>query len=98
MNIQQHLDNGTLTLVFEGRMDSATAPQFARIVSEQLAGVHALVLDFGFLDYISSAGLRVILNAQNLMEDRGGMKVIRANETIMEIFAITGFTDLLTIE
>lgn len=98
MNIEKTLENGVLTLAFEGRLDSTTAPQFGEIVANEMEGVKTLILDLGFLEYISSAGLRVILTAQNLMDKQGEMKVIRANETIMEIFDITGFVDLLTIE
>lgn len=98
MNIQKHLENAVLTLTFEGRLDSTTSPIFSEVIASGLEGVQKLILDFGFLEYISSAGLRVILTAQNIMDKQGEMKVIRVNETIMEIFYITGFVDLLTIE
>lgn len=98
MTIQQHLDHSVLTLTLEGRLDTTTAPQLSQVIETQLDGVTGLILDFGFLEYISSAGLRVLLVALDRMEGKGDMKVIRVNETIMEIFEITGFTNLLTIE
>lgn len=98
MTILQHLEQSTLTLAFDGRLDYATAPQFSEVVATSLKGVTTLILDLAHLEYISSAGLCVILTAQNAMEKQGEMKVIHVNETIMEIFDITGFVDLLTIE
>ena len=98
MNIQKHLDNAVLTLTLEGRLDATTAPMLSEVVENELGGVKKLILDFGFLEYVSSAGLRVILTAQDIMDEQGEMKVIRVNETVMEIFDITGLVDLLTIE
>ena len=98
MTIQKHLDNAVLTLTLEGRLDAITAPMLSEIVEKELAGIKKLILDFGFLEYVSSAGLRVILTAQDIMDQQGEMKVIRVNETVMEIFDITGLVDLLTIE
>ena len=98
MNIQKNLDNAVLTLTLQGRLDAITAPLLSEVVENELAGVKKLILDFGFLEYVSSAGLRVILTAQDIMDEQGEMKVIRVNETVMEIFDITGLVDLLTIE
>ena len=98
MNIQKNLDNAVLTLTLSGRLDATTAPMLSEVVEKELTGVKKLILDLGFLEYVSSAGLRVILTAQDIMDEQGEMKVIRVNETVMEIFDITGLVDLLTIE
>lgn len=98
MNIQKNLDNAVLTLTLQGRLDAITAPLLSEVVANELTGVKKLILDFGFVEYVSSAGLRVILTAQDIMDEQGEMKVIRVNETVMEIFDITGLVDLLTIE
>ena len=98
MNIQKALENAVLTLTLQGRLDATTAPMLSEVVENELSGVQKLILDFGFLEYVSSAGLRVILTAQDIMDEQGEMKVIRVNETVMEIFEITGLVDLLTIE
>lgn len=98
MTIEKNLENAVLTLTLHGRLDATTAPMLSEVVDNELAGVKKLILDFGFLEYVSSAGLRVILTAQDLMDEQGEMKVIRVNETVMEIFDITGLVDLLTIE
>lgn len=98
MNIQKNLDNVVLTLTLQGRLDAITAPLLSEVVENELTGVKKLILDFGFVEYVSSAGLRVILTAQDIMDEQGEMKVIRVNETVMEIFDITGLVDLLTIE
>ena len=98
MNIQKTLDNAVLTLTLQGRLDAITAPLLSEVVENELTGVKKLILDFGFVEYVSSAGLRVILTAQDIMDEQGEMKVIRVNETVMEIFDITGLVDLLTIE
>ena len=98
MNIQKKLDNAVLTLTLQGRLDAITAPLLSEVVENELTGVKKLILDFGFVEYVSSAGLRVILTAQDIMDEQGEMKVIRVNETVMEIFDITGLVDLLTIE
>ena len=98
MNIQKELNQSVLTLSLEGRLDATTAPLLSAVVENELAGVKTLILDLELLEYVSSAGLRVILTAQDVMDEQGEMKVIRANETVMEIFDITGLVDLLTIE
>ncbi len=98
LNINKTIQNGDAVLVLEGRLDTITAPELERELKESLEGVSTLTLDFEKLEYISSAGLRVLLAAQKLMAKQGGMKLCHVNETIMEIFEVTGFSDILTIE
>lgn len=98
MTITQNRDNTALTIALEGRLDTLTAPELETLLSGALEGVETLTLDFEKLDYISSAGLRVLLSAQKTMNRQGSMKVQHPNEVIAEIFEVTGFTDILTIE
>lgn len=98
MNIHQTIDNGKTVLAPEGRLDTVSAPELEKIVGEVLPTTSELVFDFEKLDYISSAGLRVLLSAQKAMNKKGNMKVCHANDTILEIFEVTGFSDILTIE
>ncbi len=98
MTINTNINSGILTVSVVGRLDTTTAPQLEETLKNQLDGVSELVLDFAELDYISSAGLRVILGAQKVMNKQGKMVVRNVNETISEIFDVTGFTDILTIE
>lgn len=98
MNIQQEKNGSTLTLKLEGRLDTATAPQLESCLNDTLDGVTSLILDFSALDYISSAGLRVLLSAQKRMNKQGGMVIRNVNEEINEVFEMTGFADILTIE
>ena len=98
MTIAKNLNGNSLTLHLSGRLDTTTAPELARVAASSLAGVQELILDMEALEYISSAGLRVILKAQKLMNSKGSMKLIHVNDTIMEVFDITGFVDILTIE
>ena len=98
MTINQNKDGKKLTISLEGRLDTATAPQLETAAVAALAGVEELVLDLERLDYVSSAGLRVFLKLQKIMNAQGTMTVIHVNETIMEIFEITGFDNILTIE
>ena len=91
--------NGTaVTMSLQGRLDTATAPQMEAELKKDMEEVTRLILDMRELEYLSSAGLRVILNAQKMMGQRGGMVVRHVNETIMEVFELTGFSDILTIE
>ena len=91
--------NGSILLAnVEGREDTVTAPQFESEIKSDLNGVTVLVLDFSQLTYISSAGLRVLLLLQKVMNKQGSMKIVGANETVKEIFDVTGFCDILTIE
>ena len=97
LNIQKSVENGSASFALSGRLDTMTAPDLEKALTESLSGVSELTLDFENLDYISSAGLRVLLSAQKLMSKQGGMKLVHVNETIMEIFEVTGFSDILTI-
>ena len=98
MNINQIKDGNTLTISLVGRLDTTTAPELEEVLKEALEGVEDLCFDLEKLEYISSAGLRVLLQAQKTMNKQGTMKVKNAGEIIMEIFEVTGFTDILTIE
>lgn len=98
MTIQKNLEGTTLTLAPEGRLDTTTAPQLEAEVKDSLEGVTALVLDLAGLEYISSAGLRVVLSAQKTMNKQGSMVVRNVNEYVMEILEVTGFADILTLE
>ena len=98
LNIKKSIENGEAVFALEGRLDTITAPELERELRGSLEDVKLLTLDFGGLDYISSAGLRVLLSAQKLMMKQGAMKLRRVNDTIMEIFEVTGFSDILVIE
>ena len=98
MTVQQIKNEKALTIALEGRLDTMTAPELEAALKTALEGVEGLTFDFEKLDYISSAGLRVLLAAQKTMNQQGSMKVKNANEIIMEIFEVTGFADILTIE
>ena len=98
MNITKNKDGSKLTLALEGRLDTTTAPQLEGELKEALDGVTALELDFQQLEYLSSAGLRVLLAAQKVMNKQGSMVIRHVNETIHEVFEVTGFIDILTIE
>lgn len=87
-----------MVLVIEGRIDTTTAPQLEETVKDVLTGLKILVFDFEKVAYISSAGLRILLSAQKQMNEQGSMKVIHVSPTIMEIFEVTGFDEILTIE
>lgn len=97
MEIKKTSENGKLTVALEGRLDTTTAPVLEADLNSSLDGVGELVFDFTALDYISSAGLRVLLSAQKKMNKQGSMSVTNVNEDIMEIFEVTGFSDILTI-
>ena len=99
MNIQKKLEGQTLTLTLEGRLDTTTAPELEAVVRSSLDGVGSPVMGLAGLDYLSSAGLRVLLSAQKQMNRKKGKMVVRhVCETIMEVFDMTGFSDILTIE
>ena len=98
MTINKTLNGSALTVVLEGRLDTTTAPELEAELKQSLSGITELIMDFEKLDYISSAGLRVLLSAQKIMTKQGSMKIIRVNEMIMEVFEVTGFIDILTIE
>lgn len=98
MNIQKNLDGTTLTLTLEGRLDTGTSPLLEAELKQSITDVSCLVLDLAAVEYISSAGLRVLLSAQKVMNRQGEMLVRNVNASVMEVFEITGFTDILTIE
>ena len=98
MNIHRTVNNDELTLSIEGRLDTLTAPELEKTIDNDLGGIEKLVLDLEKLDYISSAGLRVLLHAEKIMQRLGGMRVKNVSEAVMEIFAVTGFDEILTIE
>ena len=98
LSINKTIENGKALFSLGGRLDTTTAPDLEKELKESLGGVSELTLDFAELEYISSAGLRVLLSAQKTMNKQGGMKVTNVNETIAEIFEVTGFSDILTIE
>ena len=98
MNVERIKNDDALTLVIGGRLDTLTSPELEEIINTELDGVTDLTLDLAGLDYISSAGLRVLLRAQKKMAAAGTMKLINVSPIIMEIFEITGFSEILTIE
>ena len=98
MKITKTMNGTALNIALEGRLDTTTAPELEQALKESLDSATALTLDFSALDYISSAGLRVLLSAHKIMRDRGGMKVTHVNEIVKEVFDVTGFADILTIE
>lgn len=98
MNILQEKNGTELVIALEGRLDTMTAPELEAALKDAFEGVETLVFDLEKLDYISSAGLRVLLSAQKTMNRQGNMKVTHANEIVREIFDVTGFADILRIE
>ncbi|MBD5518360.1 MAG: STAS domain-containing protein [Lachnospiraceae bacterium] len=99
MTITKNMENGVLTLTLEGRLDTNTSPDLDKEIGTDLtADVQTLILDLKDLEYISSAGLRVLLAAQKKMNKQGNMVVKNANDMIMDVFQVTGFIDILTIE
>lgn len=98
MKVTLDKNGSSLNVCVYGRLDTTTAPELEKSLSSQLGGVESLALDFAQLEYISSAGLRVLLGAQKTMNRQGSMTIRNVNADIMEIFEITGFADILTIE
>ena len=98
MTIEKQANGAELNIKLTGRMDTTTAPQLESELRSSLNGVEKLVLDFENLEYLSSAGLRVLLGAQKVMNRQGSMVIRHVNDTIAEVFEITGFSDILTIE
>ena len=98
MTINKTTEDSKLTIALEGRLDTVTAPELEAALKDSLSGVTDLVFDLSALEYISSAGLRVLLSAQKTMNKQGSMVVRGANEDLMEIFDVTGFVDILNIE
>ena len=97
MDIIRTKNGSALTLALAGRLETTTAPALDQAIKEELNGVTELTFDFDGLEYISSAGLRVLLAAQKVMNKQGTMQIVNANEIVKEIFDITGFTDILTV-
>ena len=98
MTITKKQDGTNLEIALEGRLDTVTAPELEKALNESLDTADTLTLDFENLAYISSAGLRVLLSAHKAMSRKGGMKVVNVNEIVKEVFDVTGFADILTIE
>ena len=98
LTIEKTLNAPALTVALIGRLDTTTAPDLEKELKASLDGITELTFDLAALEYISSAGLRVLLSAQKTMNRQGTMKLTHVNETIMEIFEVTGFSDILTVE
>lgn len=98
MTINKEKNGSTLTVGLSGRLDTSTSPELQKSITADLEEVNELVMDLKELDYISSAGLRVLLSAHKKMSSKGGMTVINVSETVMEVFDITGFSEILVIK
>ena len=98
MTIEKKMNGTALEIALEGRLDTMTSPELEAELKQFMPGAESLTLDFSKLEYISSAGLRVLLSAHKAMSAKGGMKVTHVNEVIGEVFEVTGFADILTIE
>ena len=98
MTIEKKINGEAVTLIVSGRLDTQTAPDLENELDSILSGLKELTFDMTNLEYVSSAGLRVILKAQKAMNTQGSMKLTGVNDSIMEVFDITGFLDILTIE
>ena len=98
LDINRTIENGKALFTLTGRLDTTTAPKLEMELKESISGIEELILDFAALEYLSSAGLRVLLGAQKIMNKQGNMIVKNVNETIAEIFEVTGFADILDIQ
>ena len=98
MTIQIKKSEEKTTLEINGRLDTTTAPALEKTINDSIEGIKTLILDLKGLEYVSSAGLRVLLGAQKKMQQFGAMKIINVCELVMEVFEMTGFSDILTIE
>lgn len=98
MDITKTTEGTSLTLMIEGRLDTTTAPQLESELRNSIDGIDELLLDFASLEYVSSAGLRVLLSAQKVMNRQGSMVIRNVSEDVMDVFEVTGFVDILTIE
>ena len=98
MDINKTVDGTTVTLAVSGRLDTTTSPELEAAVDECISACKLLVFDFANLDFISSAGLRVLLKAQKIMNKQGSMLVKNSNDVVLEVFEVTGFIDILTVE
>ncbi|MBQ7628005.1 MAG: STAS domain-containing protein [Clostridiales bacterium] len=97
LNINVKSEGEKLTVKLEGRLDTTTSPELESVLGMNLDGIKELVFDFNDLEYLSSAGLRVLLNAQKTMNQQGEMKVTGVSDAVKEIFDVTGFSDILTV-
>ena len=98
MTIEKKVDGTQMELLIEGRLDTTTSPQLEAELKRSIGGVEALLIDMADLAYVSSAGLRVLLSAQKVMNRQGSMTIRKVSPEIMEIFEVTGFVDILNIE
>ena len=98
MTIEKKTNGTALEIALEGRLDTMTAPELETELNQSLGSADSLTLDFSKLEYISSAGLRVLLSAHKVMSNKGGMKITNVNEIVQEVFEVTGFADILNIE
>lgn len=98
MTINKKQNGNSLEIALEGRLDTMTAPELEAELNKTLGGVDSLVFDFAKLNYISSAGLRVLLSAHKALSAKGGMKLRNVNEVVQDVFDVTGFSDILDIE
>ena len=98
MTIEKPKEGNLLTLKITGRLDTVTAPELENELKTSLEGINKLIFDFSGLDYISSAGLRVLLSSQKAMAGQGSMVLQHVNETVKSVFDVTGFSEILTIE
>ena len=98
MTIKETRTDGTLTVSLEGRLDNTTSPNLEELLEKYYPSIDQLIFDFEKLDYVSSAGLRVLLKAQKALNDRGGILIRNASKLVMSVFKVTGFTDLLRFE
>ena len=98
LNIKKTITDKTAVFTLSGSLDTVTAPELEKELKDSLSGITDLTLDFENLEYISSAGLRVLLSAHKIMSAQGSMKLVNVNEIVQEVFEVTGFTEILTIE
>ena len=98
MTVNQIPEGKKLTIVISGRLDTNSSPKLEAVLRQSVSGVTELVFDFSGVEYLSSAGLRVLLAAQKVMNRQGSMKLIGVSADVMEVFEITGFSDILRIE
>ena len=98
MTITKNMNGTALEIALEGRLDTMTAPELEAELKDSYNSAESITLDFGKLEYISSAGLRVLLAAHKAMSTKGGIKITNVNEIVREVFDVTGFADILTIE